>query len=160
MAENNGSEKIKGWTIGKLGGIFGGSGIVINTVLCFFNKGITPDQMIQFINSWPVVLLGLGAFIAYVIVECYKYASETTQKKITVENYKEETDKLKKRADELETVLNGKKEENYRLGLENGRLEARIHYLEKELERLEKDIDKGGERVSDLNLFNRKRRES
>ena len=138
-------KKSKGKVLGIAG--VGGSGLltVVNGVLCYFDKGITPAQIFKFLNSWPVVILGIGFFITVVLVERHWQDSITKRNK---DDNKIDQNKIK----DLENELNEGKKENTELSIKSAYDDMRIQYLEEEIERL-KQNNREGARGTDRRFF-------
>ena len=155
MANNDDGPKKKK-SKGKVLGIarVGGSGLltVVNGVLCYFDKGITPAQIFKFLNSWPVVILGIGFFITVVLVERHWQDSITKRNKDDNKIDQKKKNEYEAKIKDLENKLNETKEENTKLSIKSANDDVKIQYLEEEIERL-KQNNREGARGTDRRFF-------
>lgn len=129
MADNSGGSSVK-----KYSGIIGGIVLVINSVLCFFEKGIPISQMIAFINSWPVVLLGMSICITCIVIECYRQENKTKRKDNNMKKIQNDFAEEKTKRNELERQLNEEKNKNLEMSIEIEKLKAENKNLEMSIE--------------------------
>lgn len=155
MVDSSGSEDKKKWDKIKIGGV-AGIGVALGAMVSWLLKNdVTPSQLIEFINNWPVVILGSAFCSAYIIVECYKQRNKTIREQNSLGDYKEQLMELKKKIKELEGEIKQKDELNVQITIEKGNLENKISYLKKEIDRLEQTInEKGGEGRANVIPFN------
>lgn len=145
-------KKSKGKVLGIAG--VGGSGLltVVNGVLCYFDKGITPALIFKFLNSWPVVILGIGFFITVVLVERHWQDSITKRNKEDNKIDQKKINEYEAKIKDLENELNEGKKENTELSIKSAYDDMRIQYLEEEIERL-KQNNREGARGTDRRFF-------
>lgn len=130
----------------KIIGIVSGCTLAVgNGILCLFNKGITPIQMINFINSWPVVILGVCFCLTLIMIERHWQDNETKRNKFNKKIDQKQIDEYKEKANKLEKDLDEEKKKNMELSIKYTEAEMEIKYLEREIERL-KEKNKEGER--------------
>lgn len=134
MADSGGGpENKEPWSKRKIRGIIGGTvgsgGLVVDAVAIYFGKGITPIQIFNFFNSWPGVIVGICVCITlYKIIQlCQK--GETKRNK---QNAKRDTAK-----------------ENVELSKQLAIAETKIDAMQREIDRLKQNDNKGGEKGSD-----------
>lgn len=130
MADSGGGpENKKRWNIGKLG-IAGSGGIVVaDAVAIYFDKGITPIQIISFFNSWPGVILGICVCITYYKIVQLCQDGETKRNE---QNTKRDI-----------------AQENVELSKQLAIAETKIDALQREIDRLKQNDNKGGEKGFD-----------
>lgn len=126
-------------SIGKIGGIFGCGGAIINFVLCLFEKGIKPSQIIAFVNRWPVVILGICLCITYIVTECCRQENKTIRKNTGAERDKKYLDEEETKRKKMEQQLEEEKDKNRDKSIEIERLKAQKENIEKEKEVLKKE---------------------
>ena len=134
MADNsNSSDEKKKMSAGKWG--IGGSIVaaIINFIMNIFDKGISPSQIIAFINSWPVVL----GVIAWMLREFNYQKNETIRNNNDVERLKKYLEEEEAKRKELELQLEEEKRKSQEMSVEMARLEERNKGLEREKEFLE-----------------------
>lgn len=137
MENNHASEK-KNKRLPKKGllGILATLGALGNTALNFMGKGIKFSQIINFINAWPVVVIGVAICLAYVIVERDRQQNKTERAKYNSKDNEQEILELKEKVKQLENELTKIKKERDQIALENGELKIKLEYMEKDVERL------------------------
>ena len=145
-------KKSKGKVLGIAG--VGGSGLltVVNGVLCYFDKGITPAQIFKFLNSWPVVILGIVVSITVILVERHWQDSITKRNEDDNKIDEKKINEYEAKIKDLENKLNETKEENTKLSIKSANDDVKIQYLEEEIERL-KQNNREGVRGTDRRFF-------
>lgn len=132
----------------------GGGSLFANTALCFLGKGITPKEMLFFINSYPAVLLGLFFCVTICIVGCYYIKSTIKISKNNRKNEGERNKELEQKIKQLEDELKKANQENMELHRQSIERAERIKYLEAKINDLNKTNHIGGKQGSDHNIVN------
>lgn len=136
---NNDDGSGKKWKNKKIIGIVSAGSLVAgNSILRIFDKGIPLIQIINFINSWPGVVLGVCVCLTLIMIERHWQDSETKRNKFNKKIDKKQIDEYKKDLDE-------EKKKNMELSIKCKEAEIKIKYLECEIERL-RENNKAGER--------------
>ena len=128
--------------------------VLINAILCYWGKGITPKEMIFFINSYPAVLLGLFICVTFCIVRCYYIKSTIKISKNNRKNEGERNKELEQKNKQLEDELKKANQENMELHRQSIERAERIKYLEAKINDLNKTNHIGGKQGSDHNIVN------
>ena len=170
MADNsNSSHEKKKMSAGKWG-IGGGIVVaIINLIMNIFDKGISPSQIIAFINSWPVVL----GVIAWMLREFNYQKNETIRNNNDIERLKKYLEEEEAKRKELEQQLEEEKRKSQEKSVEIARMEEQkkgderekedlktySKCLEEVIERLEQNLDrKGGKGATTVVCFDEKSR--
>lgn len=138
MANNNASD-VKNRLSAKKGLLSIVGAFLVNMVLNLMGKGVQLSQIINFINAWPVVVLGSALCLAYVIVERDRQKNKTIRAQNNSKDDEKEKTKLKERVKELENELAEIKKKRDQTALENGELKIKLEYMEKDVERLQQN---------------------
>lgn len=152
---SDGKKKINGKVIWS--GIVAVVVFVINTILNFMGVGITIIQVINFFNSWPVVLAVMCMCRAAVIMVHITEENETKRSNNNTEHLMKQGDEAEEKLRNLEKRQSELDDKIRELSKEKARLEGKVEALEEEKKK-KKELDERLEKKENeiLNLLREK----